>query len=105
MSGMEAMSARCLIVAPNYGALPETLANFNVAYNWTEDLEEHAQIFASTLINAIENVHSNEIQRHLDLQKTYADTFYSWDARIHQWEDFLSKLRPPKKRKAEIIWM
>jgi len=105
MSAMEAMSARCLIVAPNYGALPETLANFNVSYNWTEDMNKHANVFAASLSYAIESINESHIQAHLDMQKKYADNFYSWDARIGEWESFLTNLRPPSKRKAEINWM
>jgi glycosyltransferase involved in cell wall biosynthesis len=105
MSAMEAMSARCLTVAPNYGALPETLANFNIAYNWTEDLQEHAHIFANALAYAIENVNTEPVQNRLDLQKVYADTVYSWDNRIEEWKAFLSTLQPPRKGKAEINWM
>jgi glycosyltransferase involved in cell wall biosynthesis len=105
MSAMEAMSARCLIVAPHYGALPETLANFNIAYNWTEDFNKHAHIFAEALAYAIENVNTPEIQKHLDMQKLYADKFYSWDNRIGEWEIFLNSLQKPRNRKAEINWM
>jgi UDP-glucose:(glucosyl)LPS alpha-1,2-glucosyltransferase len=105
MSAMEAMSARCLTVAPNYGALPETLANFNIAYNWTEDFQQHASIFSQALSYAIENINDPGVQQHLDMQKAYADKFYDWETRIKEWEIFFDGLRPPTKRKGEINWM
>jgi glycosyltransferase involved in cell wall biosynthesis len=92
MSAMEAMSARCLTVAPNYGALPETLANFNLSYDWTEDIADHEKIFEAKLTQAIESLNSPYIQNLLDTQKAYADRFYNKETRLKQWIDFLSKV-------------
>lgn len=105
MSAMEAMSAKCLVVAPNYGALPETLANYNIQYNWTEDFQDHAQRFYDAMCFAIENYRSENIQNLLSLQKIHADRSYSWGDREKEWTDYLSNLQPKKVVRGSINWM
>lgn len=92
ISAMEAMSARCLIVAPEYAALPETLSNFNISYNWTERPVEHMHAFAAALERAIAGLEDKCIADLLDMQKSYADTFYSWSLRGLQWESYLRSI-------------
>ena len=90
ISLMEAMSAGCLCVHPNYAALPETAANWTQMYQWNEDINEHAGMFHANLRNAI-----LVAQRGWDgsyAQKTYADIFYSWDNRQNQWISLLKEL-------------
>jgi len=105
MSAMEAMSARCAIVAPDYGALPETLANYNMGYDWTENMEDHAKRFSDRLVETIFLLGKPEMEAHLTAQKNHADTFYSWETRIHEWEQYLSNIKKPQRRKATINWM
>lgn len=105
MSAMEAMTSKCLIIAPNYGALPETLANFNIAYNWTENQSTHERRFSEKLRQAIETLNTKETRRRLELQKTYADYFYNWDTRIFEWETYLnSVISAPQKRFGTLVW-
>jgi glycosyltransferase involved in cell wall biosynthesis len=106
MAAMEAMSGRCLVVAPNYGALPETLANFNISYNWTENMQQHANIFASALKTGIENLSSDNIKARLDFQKAYADAFYNWNDRIMEWEMYLTSIVNGSRKvgKGKIEW-
>ena len=105
LCAMEAMSARCLTVAPNYGALSETLANFSIAYDWSENARDHAQKFSQHLELAIETVHSEKTAELLEMQKAYADKFYSWDSRIAQWEAYLlSIINKPKKKVGGLTW-
>lgn len=89
---MEAMSARCLVVAPEYSALPETLANFNVSYGWTENMNDHAKRFSIALEKAILSINAKETEILLDEQKHYADKFYNWETRKVQWEQYLLDL-------------
>jgi glycosyltransferase involved in cell wall biosynthesis len=96
---MESMSAALLCVHSNYGALFETAANWTMMYNLHEDLQKHAQVFFSVLESAIVKVRKDDVQRHCRLQKSYADTFYSWPARARQWEAWLNGIiaaREPK---------
>lgn len=86
---MEAMSAGLVCVHPNYGALPETAANFSLMYQWHEDLNAHANIFYGVLDNAIENINSEYLSSRLSVQTYYANIFYGWQLRKLEWEAFL----------------
>ena len=106
LCAMEAMSARCVTVAPNYGALAETLANFNITYDISENHREHATAFSDALEHAILTVKEEQTRSMLDFQKTYADAFYSWDSRIDQWESYLnSVINSRKKTNTGLVWM
>jgi glycosyltransferase involved in cell wall biosynthesis len=89
---MEAMSAKCLMIMPNYAALPETTAGFAVMYDWTEDMNEHANRFYGDLRAVIRRLARNPtgFDSHLEAQKEYADKFYCWERnRDIQWNLFL----------------
>jgi len=105
MSAMEAMSARCVTVAPDYGALPETLANFHYRYDWHEDPRVHAARFKGSLTRAIEDVRSGTVEEMLDMQRAYADRFYSWDTRIEEWKNYLSNLKPRPRHTSTFQWL
>jgi len=89
---MEAMSAGCAIVTSNWGALPETCGEFAYMYQFSENRVEHAEKFADTLENLMEEYNSDEVKKNLDMQIKYCHNNYSWDKRIHQWIDFLDNL-------------
>jgi UDP-glucose:(glucosyl)LPS alpha-1,2-glucosyltransferase len=105
LAALEAMSAECITVAPMYGALSETLANFGLMYNWTENTQNHANIFASALSTAIENIGSENVKNLLKFQKSYVDNFYSWNVRIPEWVSYLETLKPKTRRSSVINWM
>ncbi len=92
IAAIEAMSAGCQIVCPNYAALPETTANFATMYQWSEDIQFHANVFANMLNAAIQNHYDENTQRKLLYQKNYTDNFYNWDLRASQWTGFLQGL-------------
>lgn len=92
IAAMEAMSARCAIVAPDFAALPETLAGFGITYSMHEDVNQHANIFVQALSQTIQQINSDMMDARLDFQKAYADAFYSWDSRVPQWNSLLSSL-------------
>jgi glycosyltransferase involved in cell wall biosynthesis len=92
MSAMEAMSGGCLMVAPHWGALPETMAGYNLSYSWHEDRDVHMERFKHRLRDAVESVRSERVGVLLEEQKRFADRFYSWDVRIGEWVEFLSNL-------------
>jgi glycosyltransferase involved in cell wall biosynthesis len=93
---MEAMSASCLCIHPNYGALPETAANWTWMYQWQQDKRDHAHILYSHLKTAIDNYWTDGVQTKLQGQKSYADVFYSWEYRKHQWESLLQNILEEK---------
>lgn len=82
---MESMSAGLCCVHPNYGALPETAANWTNMYQWQEDANAHANMFYGMLKEAIDNLYIESTQKILQIQRSYANTFYSWNNRKHQW--------------------
>jgi glycosyltransferase involved in cell wall biosynthesis len=92
IAAIEAMSAGCQIVAPNFHALPETCANFAAMYPFQENVNSHANLFANVLANAIQNYWNESTQNKLKFQKIYTDNFYSWDLRAAQWNGFLESL-------------
>jgi glycosyltransferase involved in cell wall biosynthesis len=92
ISVIEAMSAGCNVICPNFQVLPETCANFAVMYNWDEDNNRHANVFAGILKMVVEQYWADFNQERLKFQKAYFDTFYTWDTRARQWEDLLQSL-------------
>lgn len=96
LSAIEAMSAKCSVVAPNYGALPETLASFGYSYQWAEDSNEHAKRFAGALKTCINSYLDENTRKStstlVDAQKKYIDSIYNWDLRAEQWTEMLKSL-------------
>lgn len=90
---IEAMSAKNVVVCPNYAALPETTGGFATMYQWTEDHNEHANRFAAVLASEIEQITKNGPNRNrLDFQKAYFDQMYNWQFRASQWDAMLRSL-------------
>ena len=94
---MEAMSAGCLCVHPNYGALYETASNFTWMYQFREDPRDHMVILYSMLERAIETVMEEEIQSSLETSRNYINTFYNWNRRTVEWTNFLKSILRDKK--------
>ena len=93
ISAIEAMSAGCEIVCPNFAALPETTGNWANMYQFDERVQEHANIFANRLYSAITNLYDENVQKKLIYQKNWADNFYNWDLRAAEWTNFLKGLK------------
>ena len=91
---IEAMSAKNIVVCPNYAALPETCSNFAMMYPYTENKNAHAVQFAHTLNNAIESIKNNidGLDPYLEFQKQFFDYFYSWSKRKLEWENLLKSI-------------
>ena len=94
IAAMEAMSAGCTIVAPDFAALPETLAGFGITYSMHEDINIHANVFIQVLAQTIDKIGTPEMNNRMDFQKAYADAFYSWDSRVQQWDSLIRTLIP-----------
>jgi glycosyltransferase involved in cell wall biosynthesis len=92
ISVIEAMSAGCNVICPTLAALPETCANFAIQYGWTENNNKHANVFAGVLGMVIREYNSPFNQERLKFQKAYFDSFYNWDTRANQWQDFLASM-------------
>lgn len=94
LAAIEALSAKNIVVCPNFAALPETCAGFAMMYPYNENKNHHALQFAHTLSNAIVNVQKNDgsLDPYLDFQKQYFDYFYGWNKRKQEWENLLSSI-------------
>lgn len=93
---MEAMSAGLLCVHSNFGALPETSANWTYMYQYNENMNEHANIFYGVLKSAIEDIKNLKDEEYIGkirTQKAYADVFYNWDFVKLQWVGLLESLK------------
>jgi glycosyltransferase involved in cell wall biosynthesis len=102
LSVVEAMSAKNLVVCPNFAALPETCSNFAMMYPWNENPNVHAVQFAHTMDNAIRTIIKNagDTNPYLDFQKQYFDYFYNWELRKGEWLALLQMLdaMPPAEQ-------
>jgi len=86
------MSARCAVIAPDFAALPETLAGFGITYSMHEDINVHANIFIQVLNQTINQMNTDAMDNRLDFQKAYVDGFYTWESRVPQWESLIQSL-------------
>ena len=88
-SALEALAAGLHVITTNFGALPETCAEWPVYVNYTKDLELLAAVTAGAIDIAAEYLHTDKIQNHLDEQQKYYKNFYSWDKKAIEWTNFL----------------
>ena len=93
ISAIEAMSAGCEVVCPNFAALPETTGNFARMYQFNEDMNEHANVFANQLYQAVVDSSNPNIQKKLMFQKNWTDNFFNWDIRAAEWTDTLQNIK------------
>lgn len=100
IAAIEAMSAGCQIVCPNYAALPETTGNFAQMYQFNEDINVHANVFVNQLYASIQNIMDEHTQRKLMFQKNWADNFFNWDLRAAEWTYVLEDILDGDKKKA-----
>lgn len=87
---MEAMSAGCVCIHPNKGALVETAGGLTTMYPFTEDAQEHCNRLASILMYAIQNYAS--VSQNIRNMKFLADQRFNWELRKLQWESLLTSL-------------
>lgn len=97
LSAIEAMSAGCALVVPDYAALSETLSPWALFYRYHENPQAHALAFASRLHNAIQNIRNPNVEQHMAAQSRFANNFFSWDFRIIQWEHLLRSIDEKKE--------
>jgi glycosyltransferase involved in cell wall biosynthesis len=94
LAAIEAMSAKNIVVCPNYAALPETTVAFSDLYQWNENPNEHAGKFYSVLNTAIESIKAKgPDETRLGFQKAYIDAVHGWEDNISKrWEALLNGL-------------
>lgn len=87
MSLIEAMSAGCICVHSDVGALSETSSGYTNMYEFTRNKLEHINIFEAKLEEAISQVGKDMLD-----QKKFTDETYSWSNRIIEWNDYLRSM-------------
>lgn len=92
LCAIEAMSAGCLTVTSSLAALPETCANYALMYNYTEDVNAHANHFFKVLHHGINVVKQGGAENYLRAQKEYFDRNYDWNLRKEEWTYLLNSL-------------
>ena len=90
MSLMEAMSAKCICVHSNFGALYETASHWTNQYQYYEQPNSHAGALYNMLDLTIE--HYKAMYQNTGPTKIYADTFYSWENREAEWNSLMGAL-------------
>ena len=88
-SALEALACGLHVITTNFGALPETCAEWPVYINYTLDHELMASSFAQAIDIAAGYLHTDLIQNHLNNQQDYYKKFYSWDKKGYEWTNFL----------------
>jgi glycosyltransferase involved in cell wall biosynthesis len=94
LASIEAMSAKNIVVCPNYGGMVDTAQGWANMYQWDENVDVHANRFAAYLERAIQNVMANtdEHQKYLDHQKYFFDNKFNWYKRAKEWDQLLTSL-------------
>lgn len=82
---IEAMSAQCMCVHPNFAGLSDTSGSITVQYNWDQNISNHANIFYSILDDVIRSIRKNDPTPYLQFQKAYADYRYNWNKISNEW--------------------
>lgn len=92
---IEAMSAGCLCIHPNLGALPETSAHWTFMYPFHEEPNHHAGQFYDMLRHGINIIKEqpNSLRLKLMGQKSFTDVTYTWDVRENEWRGLLDSIR------------
>lgn len=88
---IEAMSAGCVNIHPNYAALFETAAQFNQMYQMHEDQSMHASMLYAILDGNIKNIESSLMRARS--ARSYANLYYNWETRTLEWKGFLENLK------------
>ena len=88
-SALEALAAGVHVITTNFGALPETCAEWPVYVNYSQNHELLAASFAQAIEVAIAYLHTDDIQNHLEEQQKYYKRFYNWNKKGQEWTNFL----------------
>ena len=97
VSALEALAAGLHVITTNFGALPETCAEWPVYINYSKNFDLLAGSVAGAIDVCADYLHTDTIQSHLEEQQKYYKKFYSWDKKAIEWEIFLRGALSVKK--------
>ena len=93
LTAIEAAMAGCHVVTTNFGALPETLAEWGTYIAIDGDESALTRNCTAALQKAIDEFWDMAVQQRLQAQHEYFKRFYTWEARQSQWSEFLNSLK------------
>lgn len=79
----EAISAECLVIYPNIGALKETSSNIGTCYEYENNKELHAKLFAKILTDSIVKIKNKEFNPKNQAQ--IIEEKYNWKKFEEDW--------------------
>jgi UDP-glucose:(glucosyl)LPS alpha-1,2-glucosyltransferase len=91
IAAIEALCAGNAVVAPNFGALPETTKGLTHQFHFSENYQTLADRFFNTMCQAIDGFlenYQNQNEPGLALRQLF-NADYSWNRRKNEWENFL----------------
>ncbi len=100
MAIQEAMMAGCLAITTNFGALPETCAEWAWMYQFDERPEVMVTRTLNTMIKALDTYDTPVVQETLQLQQLYFQRYYSFESRLAQWKNLLEHVASQPKAEA-----
>jgi len=94
IAAIEAGCSGCVIVHPNYGALPETTMHHSVMYQFHPDLTTHAYRFYSQLAGVINTIKEQPVSYKSVVLATsdLYNNVYQWDVIRNKWINLLEEL-------------
>lgn len=90
LSLAESMSAGNLTVHPELGALPEVANGFGLSYDYLDNPDEHSQLFAGKLTEAIDKIYKGDWDP--EAQVSYINKAFSWETITAKWIEFDKQL-------------
>lgn len=91
ISVIEALATGLRVVTSSLGALPETTEGFSRMYQYVDNREKHAQLFAKVLGEEVIKLRSGELYNNLKKQQDIYNERWSWNSRIDDWMNFLNE--------------
>lgn len=90
ISLVEAISAECLTIYPNIGALKETSNNIGICYKYEDNKELHAKLFSKILTDNIIKIKNKKFNPKNQAQ--IIEKKYNWEKFEKDWEKLHGKL-------------
>ena len=89
MAIQEALMSGCLAITTNFGALPETAAEWAWMFQYDERPDVLVQRTLGCMRQALDTYDDPHMQAVLNMQSMYYQQFYSFEGRLASWEHLL----------------
>jgi glycosyltransferase involved in cell wall biosynthesis len=85
---IEAMAAGCRVIAPSFGALPETTGGYARIYPFNPDPQEHGITFCENLAAELASPWAGDPGLSLE-QQSHCASVYNWPRRLAEWRQVI----------------